>query len=269
MKKMDVFLAQSDLYDLLIFLELNNAELYDGNGIKIQEKDIQGKNLSDSFYAFPLSMNPKSIISRYELSEHYSNGDCVYIFLNGISDYGLHIPGAISCCEQDDKAIVLYKLINRYVKANYHKAYNSTYYIAPQMYKEWLSGKISFHFFVDVHFFTVPNALSSVDKIIEKINQLGYNVLMDQRDIRNQSSRDRAYSYIVFPEGAKLSAKIISKVFRYFPDSEAAFLIKPGKRGNWKIVMDNRFYMTTPGMKMFQALQSNLVSVPMANNQYT
>ena len=126
------------------------------------------------------------------------------------------------------------------------------------MYSKWLTRSISFHFFVDVQSFSISKKFSPVSKILEEVKQLGYHVLADQCDIRKQMPEECAQSFIIFSDNAKLFTTIRSRILSYTPDSEGAFLIRSESYETWKIVMDNRFFKSPTGMRMYQELKSRL-----------
>ena len=170
--------------------------------------------------------------------------NCVFVETMSRTDYGMYLPGGISCNSNHGEILSLYRRICRYVKENYIKAYNAEYYIGPVLYSTWREHKIEFHFFIDVHSFAIDASICNLEQIVDVFSNNGYIIEENWHDIRKNKLDLTGNVFVIFDAEAKKHIKLISRKVFYYPDSECVFLWKEKRKKEfyWRFVIDARHF---------------------------
>lgn len=239
MKHMDVCYNEIDFRQLLDHIQSFSGYEYALKGRKII------RTLNDS------ALDEQRIIitlQPIDLHQEFNEGlleqlDCIFVEKMTFTDNSMYHPGGISCYSTNPKVISLYQKVSKFIKSNYIKTYDASYFIGPELYRNWKNHKVEFHFFVDAFSFTVDGLCFDLQRFIATFAALGYTIEENWHDIRKPESVFQGNEFVIHYPNAKTHTKLISRRKFFFPDSECVFLWKEEqKKPCWRFIVDARHF---------------------------
>lgn len=246
MKRLDCLMDTTDLCDLVAFCINQGFRIFANNGqiIASEEEIIDFPDIV-SFYVFPNTFNPPLKHSGSHIwIPHDTEG--VSITKTLVSEKGLHIPGVISLNGNDETNKKIYSALARYCKATFHKTADSLLFVAPEMYKKWLSRMVSFDFFVEAEWFDVEQSSFRFSEFVANLEREGLFINENGCDIRMAQLplEMKAEGYIIHAPDAKMHSWIAARKRYYFTDSEGVFLYMVKHKGKYfyRFIADKRHF---------------------------
>lgn len=245
MKRLYCLLDNDDLWQLIAFCHSQGLSVFGSNGQSVtKQSDLLNQPDIISFYVCTEGTFPplKQVKSRTWIPD---GTEGVFIDRTLVNERGLYTPGVISLDGEDPAAQNIYKTLAQFAKRQYHRCWDGRTYIAPNLYRRWLAGELSFHFFVDAAYFDVPQSALNFSEFVPELQKHGMKIVENGRDIREPETciSPGAEEYFIHVPNAKQHTWLAARRSYHFTDSEGVFLYLVKKRGvpYERFIVDERF----------------------------
>lgn len=239
MKHLDLFYDEADyseLYDYVSSLT-NYVYVECSNSLCHASPELTAKE-----YRMLCCVVPPTLPFDVRDASSFEQIDAVWIEKTTISDHGFFIPGGIVCRTHNPDTLALYNEIIKWMKKKYRKSCVTSYYIGPNMYRQWLERRLEFQFFVDAQTFTVDESEFDFQQLLTHFHEMGYLIKENRHDVRQSETVFSGNEFFIHAQDAKLHSNLMSRRLFYFPDSEAVFFWKEEKKHLWRFIVDVRHF---------------------------
>ena len=205
-KRLYCLLDNDDLWQLIAFCHSQGLSVFGSNGQLVRKQsDLLEQPDTISFYVCPEGVFPplKQVKSRTWIPD---GTEGVFVDRTLVNERGLYTPGMISLDGEDPAAQSIYKTPTRFAKRQYHRCWDGRTYIAPNLYRHWMAGELSFHFFVDAAYFDVPQSALNFSEFVLELRKCGMEIVENGRDIREPENciSAGAEEYFIHAPNARL-----------------------------------------------------------------